>query len=668
MKKIIFILMCALFFTGQIIAQNRTFIGPTGQNWNALTTYWSPTGFPTASDTVLIPSGKTVAITGTANCKDVRVVGTGAIDFSGSGNLNVYRNLLNSTGNAAAFDGLAGTVTFKGTTSGNSFDGTIRGTTNLNKVIVDKFSSANVVSLVNGTEVSIRYSLYLKKGDMDARQGHSKLTLLAMDASGNWQTAYIDGTGAGNVVGKITIGQITYNNYKTYHFLCGPVLDSSQTYWTTTQLHPFYDQAIVNNTGYVYPTGTIPDFIYYDETVDAPGSGSGANNMYGWKGTNPQTTSSTRVGNGQGTCSKFKPFFTSGSPDPIQWTGIANNGNITVNLTYTNNSENGDGINLIGNPYPSPIEWQKVYDDLGEFPVIWIWQNDGGELTGSFYVYDAQNSGNTTYPETNGRIAIGQGFHLIKDPLHASSVTWKNTYRTTAIDAAFYREASKTPILNAIDIKLGGLKNKDITLIHFGDYNSTDKKPIKNITKMMNPDNSLYTINQNKFINSLNLPFPSQETTIPMGITIAENGNYYLEAANINLETLQYKAFLVDLKTKKSIEIDADFKYEFEAQKGTDNERFIIRVVNKETIANTPVSKEYALINNANLEFQLSEITNELVNAMVTDATGKTIWSGNLNLQNGRGVIKNDLLPNGLLFLNIISASKNTNFKLINVN
>ena len=448
------------------------------------------------------------------------------------------------------------------------------------------------------------------------------------------------------------------------------MLDSNETFWTTTQLHPFYDQTIINNTGYVYPGGTIPDFLYYDESIDAPGSGSGADGTYGYKGTNPQTgSSSTKVALGQGTCSKFKPFFTSGSPDPIKWTGIVNNGNIVVPLTYTNHHENGDGLNLIGNPYPSPIEWQKVYSDSGYFPVIWIWQNDGGELTGSFLVYDAADVPNSTFPDSEGRIAIGQGFTVVKDSLNTSSnFTWKNSYRATGIDPAFYREAPKISVKNAIDIRLGGLKNKDITLIHFGDYNSTDKKPIKNITKMMNPDNSLYTINQSNFINSLNLPFPSQETTIPLGITIAENGNYYLEASNINLSTSLYKAFLVDLKTKKIAEIDADFKYEFEATKGTDNDRFIIKVVNKETVANTPSSKEYALINNANLEFQLTEITNETVTANVTDASGKTIWSGNLILQNGRGQIKNDLLPNGLLFLNIVSATKNTTFKLINVN
>lgn len=662
--------MCALFFSGHLYSQTKTYSGTPGGNWNTAAN-WTPPNAPLYTDTVLIPNAKTVLINSTVNCRDVRVVGSGAVDFSGNGILNVYRSLYNSnsTSNSLnAFDSLSGTINFKGVTgAGNSVDGVIRGSTTFNKVIVDKFNSSNVINIANGTKVNIGYSLYLKKGDIDARQGHAKLTLKSTDNSG-WKTAYIDGTGAGNVIGKISVRQITYDNYKTYHFLCGPVLDSGQTYWTTTQLHPFYDQTIINNPSYVYPSGTIPDFIYYNESVNAPGSGPGANNSYGWEGTNTQTGSSTQVALGQGTCSKFKPFFTSSLPDAIEWTGIANNGNITVPLSYTHNNENGDGVNLIGNPYPSPIEWQKVYDDLGEFPVIWIWQNDGGELTGSFWVYDAQNSGNTTYNEPNGRIAIGQGFHLIKDSLHANSLTWNNNFRSAAIDPSFYRESPKTPTQNAIDIKLGGLKNKDITLIHFGDYNSTDKKPIKNINKMMNPDNSLYSINQSNFINSLNLPFPSQETTIPLGITIAENGNYYLEAANINLSTSKYNALLVDLKTKKNVEIDANFKYEFEAAKGTDNDRFIIKVVNKEMIANTSCSKEYALINNANLEFQLSEITNELVNANVTDATGKTIWSGNLNLQNGRGIIKNSLLPSGMLFLNVISTNKNTNFKLLNVN
>ncbi len=53
---------------------------------------------------------------------------------------------------------------------------------------------------------------------------------------------------------------------------------------------------------------------------------------------------------------------TEGSTGNVEFTGITNSGNIPVTLTY--HSETGKGFNLVGNPYPSYLDWSAVATDL----------------------------------------------------------------------------------------------------------------------------------------------------------------------------------------------------------------------------------------------------------------------------------------------------------------
>ncbi|MBV5342427.1 hypothetical protein JZU68_02030, partial [bacterium] len=52
---------------------------------------------------------------------------------------------------------------------------------------------------------------------------------------------------------------------------------------------------------------------------------------------------------------------TEGSTGVVEFTGTTNSGNIPVILTY--NSGTGNGFNLVGNPFPSYLNWQAVVAD-----------------------------------------------------------------------------------------------------------------------------------------------------------------------------------------------------------------------------------------------------------------------------------------------------------------
>jgi hypothetical protein len=68
------------------------------------------------------------------------------------------------------------------------------------------------------------------------------------------------------------------------------------------------------------------------------------------------------------------------------------------------------------------------------------------------------------------------------------------------------------------------------------------------------------------------------------------------------------------------------------------------------------------------LVFQIAEHDSKVMNANVIDASGKNVWSGQINMQNGKGQINKNQLPQGLLFLRLNNQQFESNFKLANTN
>jgi hypothetical protein len=634
-------------------AQTRTWTGNSNTFWG-IPDNWNPNIVPTASNDVIIPTGLTSypVVTTSVNCKNLEIQGTGFITLTGT--LNIYGSLTSNSPTAIG-NGTSGTVIFR---SGAS---TITTDIDLDKVVVNK---TGTLTLSAGKTLNINSYLDIQNNNLDATASGAKVVLKTSYSSGNWSTAYIRRSLAStppDLLGELHVQQYVVENYKTYHFLSPPVHDNGQTYHSTSSLEAFFDQTVFVNGSYAFPaTGTIPDFTYYDETVEDPtATGLSANPKYGWSGLNPINSNTSRVEVGQGVSARFKPFTTGTTPHIIEWTGVANNGDITSpTITYTNYSEFGDGSNLIGNPYPSPIDWQEVYNDILEFPVIAVWQNDGTEYQGSYLIFDADDNGNSTLP--NGVVAIGQAFFIEANSGSSSNILFKNKYRVNDLNVPFYRKAP----INAVDLKLGGKNNKDLTLIHFWENNSENKLH-QNRKKWMNEQNSLYTLNENLYLTAHNEMLPETEATINLGMTLAEAGNYYIELHQLNFINNDYIAFLEDKEAGKIVEINPNFHYDFIAEAGCNNERFILKVLKRNQVyQKSNNANQFAYYQQDGLHFQLADLNNERVEAILFDVSGKTIWQGDVDLSNGSGDIKSFEVPNGLLFLKVNQSNKESIFKV----
>lgn len=163
----------------------------------------------------------------------------------------------------------------------------------------------------------------------------------------------------------------------------------------------------------------------------------------------------TQTESGKGFITRVKsqaPFTSALATDYInmKFTGVANNGDISVPITNNPNSLNGGTSHvLLANPYPSAIDADKfLAENTNIDGVVYIWSaataNGGG--AGQNYTqadYIAYTKAGVVVPSNvtttfNGKIASGQGFK-VKSLSNSGNVTFTNCMRSVDNNDQFYR-------------------------------------------------------------------------------------------------------------------------------------------------------------------------------------------------------------------------------------
>lgn len=129
---------------------------------------------------------------------------------------------------------------------------------------------------------------------------------------------------------------------------------------------------------------------------------------------------------------------------------ILNNGNVVVPLGFSNDLDDTNDANFIGNPYPSALDAEKFVagnSNLAGYLYFWTHNsNDTGKNSVDDYVFWNLTGGIQMClecVEPNGKISVGQGFFV--QAIAGGSVTFTNNMRIKEpnTNAIFYKEASK---------------------------------------------------------------------------------------------------------------------------------------------------------------------------------------------------------------------------------
>ncbi len=299
-----------------ISIENNLWTGAVNTDWNNQGN-WSCNTIPSLTSDVLIPSG----------LSNYPILNTGAVgtvkdlSIESGATLEILDNTLEIAGsinNSGVFDITNGEIAFRGSSSQN-----IPTNVFLNNT-VENLTINNSSGVINSSNLMITGILKVTIGNFSTG---GTLTLVS-DAT---QTALIDGSGNGSIIGDITM-QRYLDPALGYKYLSSPFQNT-----TTSDYSGVVDLSA---------TATFPNFYRYNENrenslaEDATGfeKHSGALNILEGYALNFGNASASKT---------------------VEISGTVNNGAQQMNLSH-NNGTFSKGFNLVGNPYPSPIDWNAT--------------------------------------------------------------------------------------------------------------------------------------------------------------------------------------------------------------------------------------------------------------------------------------------------------------------
>ncbi|MDJ0366694.1 DUF4394 domain-containing protein [Hymenobacter sp. H14-R3] len=423
---------------------------------------WYPMGRPTNTDDVLIPgngtfvafgSGYTVTTQPTVNTSNpangtaavsealsVTLTNGALLTLADGGTLNIYGDFVNTDSQVSG--GGSGTLALLNDPNMSTI------THDLGGNVATTFPNLSVgagIAATTSQAVSITQALTLSS---NLTIGTGQLFTLLSNAAG---TAYVVNNSTTNnfLNGNATVqryidasGNSGSSGYRQYS---SPIARATVNSLTTTgqggsftaQVNPAYNTQDPNTL----TVATYPNVFSYDETK-IPGSPAVTFTNFDKGYQSPQSVNDPLIVGRSYTVQI-------GNTEKVQFTGQVNNGDQTIGgLTRTGNTD-GSGWALVGNPYPSPLDWGTV---------------TSGQLTNvdaAVYVFQSTEAYKGRFTSfTNGvgagtgLIASSQGF-LVRASGGTGSITLSNGNRAASSTTKFQRTAAETRPLLRLSLGLG---------------------------------------------------------------------------------------------------------------------------------------------------------------------------------------------------------------------
>ncbi len=234
-------------------------------------------------------------------------------------------------------------------------------------------------------------------------------------------------------------------------------------------------------------------------------------------------------------------------PFTIDITGPPNVGDINLPLSYTNSGMPADdGWNMLGNPYPSTLDWDSPnITKTGINNAIYIWNPDLQQF--SSYVFGIGTNGGSR------NIASSQAVWLQATSAGASIQVTESS--KTAVDGSFLK---LNPSLLPLRIKAQNSFGQDELAFKF-ENNATNNYDLNyDAGKMISVNTSLPNISSitNGIDFSIN-QMPAQEIDVPIKILTGVSGIHTIEIENVTAFSNSACLILEDLFTGAIYDLNA---------------------------------------------------------------------------------------------------------------
>ncbi|MEK7719670.1 MAG: T9SS type A sorting domain-containing protein, partial [Bacteroidota bacterium] len=513
-----------------------SWVGGTSIDWNT-SSNWSCGQIPGISTNVTIGAATNYPAlsTGSVGTTNNLSIGSGA-------SLTVAGNTLQIAGaisNSGTFTASNGTIEMKGssaqTIAANTF-----ATNTIGNLTVNNASGVTLSGALNVTGIV--------KATLGNLASGGNLTLKSTTS----QTALIDGSGTGEVTGSVTMERYLPSAYG-YKYLCTPFTSASLS-------------ATLSGNA------TIPTFYAYNENNSTIIS-SVVTYISGWV-----STAVTGLSPMAGYAANFGQ---AGGSQTFSMTGTVNNGSMTASLLNHNRTYTL-GFNLVGNPYPSPINWNLANRTNVDNAIYFF--NASGATDQYSGVYDSYVNGTSSGGSTN-IIPSMQGFfvHVSNGAYPVTgSLGFSNAMRTNDPNPTYKAATFDTrPIMrfSASFDKQNALS--DAYVIYLDNKTTRKFDSEYDALKLMNTDiavPNIYEIvgnSQNLSISGMPEPVDSL-TRIPIGIKALKEGWINIVAADLSKLPSDLTIYLEDKSNNIHQDLRKEPKYRFYANTGETNNRFAL--------------------------------------------------------------------------------------------
>ena len=376
----------------------------------------------------------------------------------------------------------------------------------------------------------------------------------------------INGTGTlihndDNVVAKVNChidnSSVTRNWNADWHFISSPVANQTiESFIPTEENYDFYSWSEFNST-------------WYNQKKDD----SQTNEFY--------TDNGFDFAKGRGYLVAYE------NEGYRKFSGTLNNGDVTFPLSCSTNGEyvveRFTGFNLVGNPYPSYIDWEAegwTRDNL-QLQTIWIYDDDVNNYI-TYTLGGVATNGGSQY------IAPCQAFFV--KALTPGDFVMTNDIRTKS-KSSFRKDDNE----NIFKIRVNGASGQDEIAVVKGDNDD--------VFKMFSLNESAPSLYINKGVGDYSVVYVDEENTIPLSfksesmskftISLSETGHIFGEI------------ILEDKLTGEKVNLQTE-SYTFLHSKDNANDRFVLSFVNGQQ---TTDNSHFAYINNG--ELVITEISGD---------------------------------------------------------
>ncbi|AWI25947.1 hypothetical protein HYN49_08565 [Flavobacterium pallidum] len=345
-----------------------------------------------------------------------------------------------------------------------------------------------------------------------------------------------------------------------------------------------------------------------------------------------------------------------------EFIGVPNSGSYSIPVT-----NNNQGYNMIGNPYPSTISADAFLDENDSIGTIYFWThtNQAAGAGDNYATYNStgQVAPSSTTPQSdspNGAIQTGQGF--IVQTNAATNVNFLNTMRIPDNNDQFFRNAAsveKNRIwLNLINDNSESFLNQMLVGYVAGATNGID---LRYDGRMMASEGArIYSAidNNDYVIQGRGLPFADNDV-VALGFRTQEPGTFKISIDHVDgLFEGNQDIFIHDNLTGATVNIK-ESDYEFASNAGDFTSRFQL-VYQSAPLSIDPVLNENTIViytKEAHLAINTGILNMESIK--VFDTSGRLLIARD-NIKSAETVLDNLNAKNQLLVVQITDEDGST--------